>query len=302
MSGCESDWKGPCLGPAEADRSMFPGRPMGVLLGMVLTAAGWGADDPRRIASINLCTDALLVRVAQRERIVSISYLAADPAVSPVADAVAGIPTNRGSAEEVLAVHPDLILAGRYTTRSTVALLRRRGLRVVELDPAESIADVRDRIRQVGSLVGEPARAEALTRRLNARLEALEPCPDTPRAVTAIIYRANGLTVGPDTLEGDVLGFAGLENLAERLGVKSWGTLALEELILLKPDFLVRGAHGEEPYSMARRNLEHPVLRRSRLGALSVTIPDSLWSCAGPWVADAVARLAEVCEAGAVAP
>ena len=38
-----------------------------------------------------------------------------------MADAARLIPANHGLAEEVLGFHPDLVVAGAYTTRATVS-------------------------------------------------------------------------------------------------------------------------------------------------------------------------------------
>src|SRR5262249_10027333 len=71
---------------------------------------------PQRIVSMNLCTDQLALMLVDRSRIVSISFLGADPAESPLAAMAKGVPINHGLAEEVIAQKPDLVLTGRYTT------------------------------------------------------------------------------------------------------------------------------------------------------------------------------------------
>lgn len=71
---------------------------------------------PQRVASIYLCADVLLVRLAERERIVSLTRFAADPALSPVADVARGIAVNRGRAEDILPLQPDLVIAGDART------------------------------------------------------------------------------------------------------------------------------------------------------------------------------------------
>ena len=72
-----------------------------------------GAEAPRRVVSINLCTDQLALAVAAPGQLVSVSELARDPALSAMASRAAAIPSNRGRAEEVLALRPDLVLASR---------------------------------------------------------------------------------------------------------------------------------------------------------------------------------------------
>ena len=54
----------------------------------------------QRIVSINLCADQLLLMLAERDRIASLSFLADDERSSLLADEVGAIHTNRGGAEE----------------------------------------------------------------------------------------------------------------------------------------------------------------------------------------------------------
>ena len=59
------------------------------------------ADDshkPTRIVSLNLCTDELVLRLADRRNIASVTYLAETSSVSNVADLARQIPINHGLA------------------------------------------------------------------------------------------------------------------------------------------------------------------------------------------------------------
>ncbi len=61
-----------------------------------------------------------------------------------------------GEAEDVLALKPDVVVAGRFTKRATRELLKDKGLRVTEFDPARSLDDVKKQLRQMGALVAAP--------------------------------------------------------------------------------------------------------------------------------------------------
>ncbi|MFM2128529.1 MAG: hypothetical protein RL477_75, partial [Pseudomonadota bacterium] len=85
------------------------------------------ADKPQRIVSINLCTDQLAMLLVPAERIVSLSFLAADPASSAMAELGARFHLNHGLAEEILPLDPDIVLAGPHGAGAAIALLRRLG-------------------------------------------------------------------------------------------------------------------------------------------------------------------------------
>ena len=56
---------------------------------------------PARIVSINMCTDELLLRLVDRDRIASVTWLSQDGRNANMAEVAATIPANHGLAEEV---------------------------------------------------------------------------------------------------------------------------------------------------------------------------------------------------------
>jgi iron complex transport system substrate-binding protein len=253
--------------------------------------ANAGAAPPQRIVSINICGDLLALALAPRARIASVTFLAADPLMSPIATSAEGIPLNYGKAEEVLALDPDLVLAGRYTTRATVALLRRLGYPVLELDIAYSLADVRAQIRAVAAALGVRGAGESMIATLNARIAAVQSRRPPGRPLAAV-YGPNGFTPGPRTLSGALIALAGFENLAARAGLEYWGSLALEDLLLARPRVLIFEAEHHGAHALATQILAHPALATLRRGVTVAEVPRPLWSCPGPWIADALDQLA----------
>ncbi|QJE72173.1 ABC transporter substrate-binding protein [Aerophototrophica crusticola] len=121
---------------------------------VALAAAPPVLAKPQRVVSLNLCTDQVAVLLLPRERIAALSFLALDRELSAVADSAAGLPTVQGMAEEILPLQPDLVLAGSFTTRPTVALLRARGIKVLELGLADDFDAIRAQLRQVADALG----------------------------------------------------------------------------------------------------------------------------------------------------
>ena len=112
----------------------------------------------KRVVSMNLCTDQLVLLIAKRSRIVSVSYLARDPLFSHFANRAWDIPINHGLAEEILPLEPDLVLVGSHTIRPTTVLLQKLGIKVLVLKLAEGFEDIRRNMRLVGNALGEPPR------------------------------------------------------------------------------------------------------------------------------------------------
>jgi iron complex transport system substrate-binding protein len=257
-----------------------------LLVPAALSAAGM----PKRIVSLNLCTDELVLRLADRANIASITWLSKDRISANVVDLAADLPVNHGLAEEIIPLDPDLVVAGTFTARTAVAMLKATRFPVTEFGVAHSVADVRSGIRKMAALVGEPARGEALVASFDGRLAEIgTPAPG--RRPTALVFNANGFTVGAGTLVDDIMTRAGLDNVAAHMKLGNYSQLPLEIAIRSDVDILIISARRDGPPSLATALLDHPVL--SKLGPKThiVVLPTNLWSCGGPEVAEAIARL-----------
>jgi iron complex transport system substrate-binding protein len=253
-----------------------PPRRLGFLLLTILLSAS-PASAATRVVSLNLCTDQLLVLLAP-EKIIALSPLARDPALSFVARRAASLPIVRPSAEAVLRLHPDLILVGPYGAQTTVALLQSEGLPVHRITLPQTFPAIRAQTLGLARLLDVPERGAALVGAMNATLAAVRP---PPRPRTAIAWEPRGFTDGPATLMGAILRAAGLTNLA------NGGHLGLEALMRLRPDLLVVQEAPDFP-SLATDLLQSPVLASIQ----RLVLPPALTLCAGPFTAQAVAMLA----------
>ena len=108
---------------------------------------------PQRVVSINLCADELLIALADPAQIADLSTYATDPSLAFLSEEARRFRHDAGAAETVVAMAPDLVLAGRFSKRETRAALTALGYRIVELEPARSIADSVGQIRKLAALL-----------------------------------------------------------------------------------------------------------------------------------------------------
>lgn len=259
-------------------------------------AGGMAQSKPQRIVSLNLCADELVLRLADPQRVASVTWLARDPRASTVADAATRVPANHGLAEEVLRFDPDLVVAGLSTTREAVAFLKEVGIPVLEVGIPRTLDEVRRQIREVADALGEAGRGERMIAEMDARFAAWKAETETevrPSRVRAVVLRPNGFTVGPGTLVDELISLAGLRNLAAELGIGSYGQIPLETAIMAGTDMLIVDAERDTLPSLATEALHHPVLARLSRRISTAALPPRLWTCAGPQLADAVSTLAE---------
>lgn len=256
-------------------------------------------EAPVRVVSMNLCADELVLRLADRAQVLAVTYLASDPRGSTVASEAAGIPVTRGLTEEVVALRPDLVIAGAFTTRTTVGMLRRVGAPVLELGVPADLDGVRAQIRQVAEALGYPERGEALVADLDAKLATVIP---STRPLRALVMRPNAFTVAPGGLGDALIRAAGLVNVAAEIGRDWFGQVPLEAAALADADLIVvdEGAPGLP--SLADTLLHHPVFRALAGKGRTVSIPNRFWTCPGPQVAEVVARLGAAANARAPRP
>ncbi len=246
---------------------------------------------PARVVSMNLCTDQLAMLLAGEGQLWSVSRISLDPMVSPMVDEAKSHVINHGRAEEIYLMRPDIVLASTLSPRSTVLMLERLGIEVAQFAPASTLVDVRDRILEMGRVLGREAAARAVLARFDARLEALE-ADQGPRP-RAVIYHANGYVSGRGSLAGDILDRSGFVNAAHTKGYGSGQVMPLEVLALTDPDLVVT-AQTYPGGSRAEEVLSHPVVRAFRAGRDSAVISDQSWVCGTPFVLDAIEQLAEV--------
>ena len=249
----------------------------GLQAALLLAAFATPAASAEHVVSLNLCADQLLVLLAP-EKVTALSPLARDPALSFVAARAASLPIVRNSAEAVLRLHPDLVLAGPYGAQTTVALLEAEGLPIQRIDLPQNFAAIRVQTLQLAARLGVSERGAALVATMDATLAAVPP---RTRPATALAWEPRGYTAGPDTLMDAVLHAAGLTNasIGQRIG--------LEALLRHKPDLLVVPRVPDYP-SLATDLLRNPAVATIPQRAL----PPALTLCAGPFTAEAVAMLA----------
>jgi iron complex transport system substrate-binding protein len=266
-----------------------------VLVTGIVTSSPARAAPPQRIVSLNLCVDQILIDLVPRSRIAAVTHLAADPAVSAAPEKAVGLPITHGAAEDVLSRHPDLVLAGQYSTPATVDLLRRLGLNVVIIPLPQDYAGVRTVVQQIAVAAGEPERGAALIADFDRRLAvaAAKVAALTSKPV-AVVYQVNNYVSRGGSLVDAALETAGFRNGADTLQVDASGQVSLETLVATPPDVLILSAKPHEYQTVVSDNLRHPLLARAAKSGRTAVVPWSQWLCGTPAIAAAVETLVDL--------
>src|ERR1700716_2556632 len=191
-----------------------------------------------RIASMNVCTDQMLITLADPAQILGLSRFSRDAWQSFVADDARRFPMLSGGAEDVLVMRPDIVLASRFDKRSTREFLKQKGLHLAEFSVPRNLDEVKAQIREMGEIAGHPDRANAQIVRLDAAMaRARRTVAEKHHSVLPLSRR--GWVSGSDSLLSSLLTETGLFNMASDLGVGTGGFALLEAVGAAQPDFIL---------------------------------------------------------------
>ena len=242
------------------------------------------------IVSLNPCSDAILTEVADPEQILAISHFSQDPSSSSMElDEARRFRAVSGSAEEVLALNPDLIVADQFVPPATRSAFADLGLELVQLPIVASVEQGKAQVMELARLAGHPERGRALNARIDAALVSAAPASGST-LIPAIVWQSGGIVPGKDTLISDLLQRTGFSHLSAVHGMRQADVLPLEVMLANPPAVIL--AVGD-PHANENRMLGHPALD-ALTGTRWERFDRSLLWCGGPTMIRAAQRLADV--------
>jgi iron complex transport system substrate-binding protein len=198
------------------------------------------AASPKRIVSLALSSDEMLLELVPPDRLVGLTYLIDDVSTTPshaLAPSTAARVTEEDP-EALLALGPDLVVSAGYTRAEPIVLLEAAHVPVMGAGPLASLDDVLRAIVALGDAAGEPARAIALVTALRARMEAVEARERPARAPRVLVWEG-GFTYGRATMPDDLVRRAGGVDVASEAGLRGPVPITEEAAVALAPDVIV---------------------------------------------------------------
>ncbi len=241
--------------------------------------------EARRVVSLDYCADQYVLKLVDREHIAAVS-MDADRDFSYMRDAADGLLQVRPSAENVLAMRPDLVVRSYGGGPNAAAFYRSLGLPVLQIAYTSSIEEVKQEILRVGEALDARADAAAIVIDMDTRLLKAAMA----RSSRSILYvTPGGVTSGPGSLVHELIEAAGLANFQTERG---WQPLPLEKLSLQQPELLATAFYNSATnhrnfWSAAR----HPIIKDQLSQAHSITLDSATTACGGWFLVDAVEKL-----------
>jgi iron complex transport system substrate-binding protein len=242
--------------------------------------AGAAEAAPHRVASLNLCTDELLLSLADARQIASVTYLAQQPEEFPLWRQARAYPKNDGSLISVVRYRPDLVLTMGGSGRDSARIAQRLGIKVLNLPYPQSLRDMQAMIGRVAHVLDR----DAVGRAIVARIEQLKR--SRPAAsIDTIWLGEGGLTLRAQSLGAEWMRLVGLRQRAV-----PGDRVTLEQLVAAPPAVLLRSDYRSGQYSAEQRWLAHPLVQRAH-AARTIRTDGRPWTCLGPPMIDEILRL-----------
>jgi iron complex transport system substrate-binding protein len=253
-----------------------------VFASAISLAFGGTADAaaPRRVASLNLCTDELLLLLAGPGQVASVTFLGQSPAETPLWRQARRYKRNDGSLVSVVGLRPDLVLTMGGGARDRMGIAKRLGLRVLDLPYPTRLADIERGIIDVAAALGRPAHGAAMVARMRS-LKATAPAA----GIDTIWLGGGGRSVGPGSVAAQWMALAGYRQRALR-----GDRVSLEQLLARPPAVLLRSDYRSGQYSGEQRWLSHPLAKGTRRSR-NIATDGRLWTCMGPLMVAEMLRL-----------
>ncbi|HET7710033.1 MAG TPA: hypothetical protein VFK50_10985 [Sphingomicrobium sp.] len=247
---------------------------------MPVSALLLGASAAVRAASLNLCTDELLLLLARPAQIVSVTHLSQQQAETPLWRQARRFARNDGTLLDVAPRRPSLVFTMGGQGHDRAAIARRLGMRVIALPYPQSVDDVIISVRIVAGALDRRQAGEEMVRQM-AALRAGAPA----RAVDSLYLSGGGLTVGATSLAAQWMRLAGLHQRPVR-----GDRIGLEQLLVAPPAVLLKSSYRSGEYSGDQRWLAHPLARNVRARRI-LTTDGRRWTCMGPLLVPEIRRL-----------
>lgn len=146
--------------------------------------------------------------------------------------------TMNPNLEAIVALHPDVVVAGAINQWETERALEHLGIPVYGSDP-QTVEGMLGSTRRIADLLGAGAKGAELVEQLQTRLDALKAkLAERPLVhVLFVVWMDPLITTGQDTFIADALKWAGAESVVT--SSQKWPHLSFEEVVRVQPDYIV---------------------------------------------------------------
>ena len=258
---------------------------------------------PQRIVSLAPSNTEILFAVGAGTQVVGRDSFSDYPADAKSAQDIGGS-MGKYDTEAIVALHPDLVLAGEINTPELVNSLEQLGLTVYYLKNPTTLEEMYANVETVGALTGHAGQAKTLVDSLKTRVAAVAAKIAPLNSRPTVYYELDAsdptkpFTAGPGTFVDLLISRAGGANIGNSL-TSQWAQISLEQLVVANPSIIVLGdsAYGTTADSVKQRAGWDGLaaVQNSQI----YPFDDNLISRPGPRLVDGLEALAKLLHPGA---
>ena len=148
--------------------------------------------------------------------------------------------------ESIVALNPQLVIAGGINTPELVQSLEDVGLNVYYLSNPTSLEDMLDTMQMLGRISGREKQAEDVAAELQARIQAVDDALNQERKLVSVFYELDAsdtskpYTPGPGSFYSHLIDRAGGDNIGNELE-SEWAQASLEFILSRDPYYILLG-------------------------------------------------------------
>ena len=246
-----------------------------VLFSGVIALATSTYAGPKRIASLNLCTDELLLSLADPDQIISLTWLAREESLSAFSEPARAYHQNNGRASDVIPLNPDLVFLSEFFPANALGILETVGIKSVVVPEPRTTEQLLENIRVMSSAIDQVKKGEKLISLFSSRLKSI--AEDTSRQKTSALLLSPGIaSFGSSAVKIEILKMLNIRVLNQEKPSLANRYLSIEELIRSSPDFVIIDKYSGDYPSVSEEMLRHPLIQSS-LSTIEVEAKD--WLC-----------------------
>lgn len=202
------------------------------------------SEKPKRIVSMGIGSDEILLELVEPERIAALTYLADDAGISSVsvkAQVIKGR-VQRNNLEAILSYAPDLVVAPDWDGIGFVGQLRSARIKVYVHKTPNTMQEIKANIAELAAAVGEDEQGYLLQQQMDERLSAIwskvgKIKSEQRKKIVALSF------MGPMGIKGssfdDMCHYANIINAVENLDIPRNAAFSEEQMLLLDPDIIL---------------------------------------------------------------
>lgn len=246
-----------------------------VLFSSIVVLATSTNAGPKRIASLNLCTDELLLSLADPDQIISLTWLAREESLSAFFEPARSYHQNNGRASDVIPLNPDLVFLSEFSPANTLGLLESVGIKSVVVPEPRTTEQLLENIRAMSSAIDQVKKGEDLISLFSSRLKSI--AEDKKRQIISALLLSPGIaSFGSSAVKIEILKMLNIRVLNQEKPSLANRYLSIEELTRSSPDFVIIDKYSGNYPSVSEEMLRHPLIQSS-LNTIEVEAKD--WLC-----------------------